>query len=160
MTSGTELNDFLGGFPGYQGVFAADELPSIIKSGDSLIVNYDNADEPGSHWCAMRFPFDRPAEWFDSFGKRPDGDDRVLHRSTKFLEYLEKHSQSNSGNKVWWNRTDYQSKKEDTCGIWAGLFIIGGLSLPGVDESLMSMADVVRDKTIKDLFRSTQAASS
>lgn len=126
MTTSTQLNAVCRGTPGFRGVFAADQLPDDIRPGDSLIANYDTHDEDGTHWVAMRFPANAPAEFFDSFGLAPDQADRLLERETHFRQYLARHSAAAG---AWaWNRFDFQCLRDNTCGEFAAAFVvIGGL---------------------------------
>lgn len=131
MTSSAQLRSVCAATPGFLGIFSADTMPDIDKdmkaiTAPSFIVNYDDSDEPGSHWVAMRFPRGAPAEYFDSFGQPPDKEDFVLHRRTKFRQYLQKHSRMRGHFR--YNDVDMQCLRENTCGEWSALFIIlGGL---------------------------------
>ena len=54
--------------PQFLGVFSHDQLPDgDLKKGDSLIINYNNHNEPGSHWVCIY----GPNEFYDSFGIVP-----------------------------------------------------------------------------------------
>ncbi len=56
-----------GGF----GVFPSDKLPAQINGPCALIVNFDPATMPGSHWVAIFINCQGVAEYFDSYGQPP-----------------------------------------------------------------------------------------
>ena len=124
MTTSVQLNSVCAARPGFLGVFAADTLPADVQSSThetSLIVNYGASNTPGSHWCAMRFPRHGAAEWFDSFGQKPDVEDGILGADTDFRAYLLHPAKS-----YVYNTFDFQSLSDDTCGEWAALFVLAG----------------------------------
>lgn len=125
MTSALQLQAACRDVPGFLGVFAADRLPEKIGRlhKESLIVNYDDAGEPGSHWCAIIFTRGGAARWFDSFGAPPDGEDTILNRKTTFRDYLARHARG------WtYNTLDLQCLAENTCGEWSATAVrIGAL---------------------------------
>ena len=71
----------------FLGVFPSDRLPDPQDVATStyavLIVNYDPADLPGSHWCAILINH-RAVSWFDSYGLPPDAPDLLLGHKTHF----------------------------------------------------------------------------
>ena len=55
------------------GVFAADEIPSTIKTFPCvLIVNTESISKPGTHWVAFYVTSQEHSEFFDSYGKHPE----------------------------------------------------------------------------------------
>lgn len=55
-----------------QGVYAADELPTENYIRPALFIsNTQESCLPGEHWIAIYFPPTGPAEFFDSFGRKP-----------------------------------------------------------------------------------------
>lgn len=46
-------------------------LIKSIRSPSAVIFNYDNSDEPGSHWVATFTLADGQVEYFDPFGVKP-----------------------------------------------------------------------------------------
>lgn len=54
----------------FQGVFSVDTLPSNPRL---LVCNTDPSHKPGSHWIAIYVDKNGRGEYFDSFGRRPDG---------------------------------------------------------------------------------------
>ena len=84
MTSGRQIYRALKGEKlsrdQFLGVFAADKLPSVIDAKPAgLVVNTDNASDPGEHWVAMYFPADGPAEFFDSYGSESEAYNQFAH---------------------------------------------------------------------------------
>lgn len=55
----------------FDGVFAEDRLPSCIRRPSSYVVNFDKANQPGSHWVAIYFDGCGNCEYFDSYGIEP-----------------------------------------------------------------------------------------
>ena len=128
MTDTFQLERLCAGVPGFLGVFASNMLPATVRprsGGSSLIVNYSPESSGGTHWVAMGRLQDTtgaPAEYFDSFGEPPDGDDTVLAVRNKFREYL----LANSRGAVMWNPFDLQGVKSNVCGQYAGFYIHAG----------------------------------
>lgn len=90
------------------GVFAADELPRVIKSYPAtLICNSDVISEPGSHWLAMYLPGKNiPGEFFDSYGRCPG------YYSPYFVDFLKKNC-----SRGWiYNTKTVQAPFSLTCG--------------------------------------------
>ena len=86
----------------FLGVLAIDRLPARLPSRRPvfLICNTDLHDTPGEHWIAMYF--DREGEFFDSFGRAPDG---------IFKSFMDKRCSS------WtYNETRLQSVISQFCG--------------------------------------------
>jgi len=86
------------------GVLAADQLPSQVTDKPKFyVVNTDLSHLPGKHWTAFYFPKDKPAEYFDSVGKKP------AHR---FQQFLEKNSELG----YLYTKKRLQGYKSSTCG--------------------------------------------
>ena len=132
MTSATQLKEAAQGAPGFLGVFSSDNLPTRFEPGESLIANYDAKDRPGSHWIAMKRVPDGSGLYFDSFGLAPDAEDNILHDRTTFGKWLQAHSTG----PIRWNRFDFQSLADNTCGQWATTFVkIGVLPPPSTSPA-------------------------
>lgn len=57
----------------FKGVFACDKLPkNKINKPSCFIINTDPASLPGTHWVAVYFPKRGYADYFDSFGMKPN----------------------------------------------------------------------------------------
>ena len=54
-------------------VCCADQIPARVESRpQSFVVNTDSWDREGTHWVAVHFPKEGPAEFFDSSGRAPE----------------------------------------------------------------------------------------
>lgn len=54
-------------------VFAANRLPIYMSPPVYLISNLDPDTKPGSHWIAVFINADGIGEYFDTFGRKPEG---------------------------------------------------------------------------------------
>ena len=114
----------------FLGVFASDQLPPVVRPNNSLIVNYDPSDKPGSHWCSMYFPLGKPAVWFDSYGYPPGADALRLHdfgTAVSFPDYMRKHSFVHDT--YVYSGIDLQSHYTDVCGEYSCLALAHGIPL-------------------------------
>lgn len=108
----------------FLGCFYADELPRNPPLNSSLISNYSNRGEEGTHWIAMGNLNDNrgcQAWYFDSYGHMPDKLDNILNRKTYFLDYIKRHSNNNRFRN---NKENLQSDNSDVCGQYATYAII------------------------------------
>ena len=136
MSTMTQLEHWLMGHePLYKnatfiGVYPSDRLhnPQDVAASApvALIVNYDPADLPGSHWCSILITR-RAVWWFDSYGLPPDAPDLLLGHKTHFHHWLARvcalmHLPANE-----WNTADLQNLGETTCGHYALWFTKHGL---------------------------------
>ena len=55
--------------PKFVGVYSRDDTPKL-KKGESMVVNLDDSEGPGTHWCCMYREKDK-VEYFDSYGFPP-----------------------------------------------------------------------------------------
>lgn len=93
------------------GVYPINRLPIIIlpkKCG--IIINLDEHYKEGSHWVAVKFEPQRPAFYFDSFGRRPPN---------AIIAFMEKNAKS----WIACNRI-YQSEYSSLCGYYCILFLL------------------------------------
>lgn len=88
----------------FRGVFALDQLPGAINKNECGIVNYQNSDQPGSHWIAYH-----NNEVFDSYGLPPP-------------EKLKKYIKTRYPEIVY-NSTQYQKSNSVLCGYYCMDFI-------------------------------------
>jgi len=107
----------------FLGCFYADCLPRLLPPNASLIANYSNQGEEGTHWVALgnlNQDNGKPSFFFDSFGRKPDGADAILNKNTYFLDYIKK----NSKNRFSSNKANLQAPSADTCGEYATYAIV------------------------------------
>ena len=115
--------------PHFVGVFMSDELEQVPLRPNaplqSMIFNYDPSTKPGSHWVGVRVvrgsDGKRTAEWFDSYGTRPDGDDQVLHDTTHFMRWLKSKAAT-----VKRSLYDLQALETTVCGHYSLWFCKNG----------------------------------
>jgi hypothetical protein len=67
----------------------------------------------------------QPVEYFDSYGFKPDHDDKILGVKTRFREFIDKHNMNRQPPRF--NRYDLQSYGTDVCGEYCAWFIKNGL---------------------------------
>ena len=132
MTSNIQLDNYIKSknIKGFIGVFSSDEIWNInIPRDSSLIVNYSASYQNGSHWVAMRHLNcnQNIPEYFDSYGFKPDHDDKILGVRTRFLEFIQKQNKTNKPFR--YNKKDLQSYGTDVCGEYSAWFIINGLPI-------------------------------
>jgi len=80
-TTSDQIDDMLEDYDGFFGVYAnnkfpVDYIPTYFRTTKnrpcSIVVNYDNDDEPGTHWCGIFISATRDSvEYFDPFGLPP-----------------------------------------------------------------------------------------
>jgi len=107
----------------FMGCFYADCLPRLLPPNASLIANYSNQGEEGTHWVAignLNQDNGKPSFYMDSFGKKPDGADSILNKKTDFLEYIKRNSRNRFSN----NKENLQAPTSDTCGEYATYAIV------------------------------------
>jgi len=96
--------------PGYLGSFAHDKLPKIENELSCGIINLNNQDEAGSHWCCFyNRPTDKVIHYFDSYGVVPS------NRIEKQLK--------NTKKKILYNTSQIQDQKSVKCGWYCYFFI-------------------------------------
>lgn len=93
--------------PGFIGVFAADELPSIMCNRSfippfSFIVNTQAGNLPGEHWIAVSCEPKRVALVFDPLGN---------YYPPFLIHYLAKRF-----TKIYFNKIQYQNPSSRVCG--------------------------------------------
>jgi hypothetical protein len=138
--------------PAFVGVFSSDTLPDEIPRStqyQTLIVNYDPSNAPGSHWVAMCVPPSGSGYFFDSYGHAPDGDDPYVHQRTEFRQYLTKVC----GLAPRYNREDFQYYDTSVCGEYSAVYC--WLASRGYDDTsnrfysdIMQLHGKSRDKAI------------
>lgn len=89
----------------FNGVFAMDMLPEHVQPG-ATVINTDDSDEPGSHWCCV-FK-DGETQYMDSYGLPPT--------DQRCLDFL--------GETFSFNTLPLQLEISNTCGFYCIYFII------------------------------------
>ena len=98
----------------FQGVRAADELPSsITKRPCLLVVNADNSFGVGKHWVVFYFPTKGPSEFFDPAGQTP------VFYSKRFETVL---LLGGLNHKYMYNKITLQAPNTLTCGYFCIYF--------------------------------------
>ena len=85
--------------PHFRGVYMKDQLPDKIQKNESMIVNLDSSEGPGTHWVCF-FKKDKVINYFDSFGVKPP---------IELIKYFEK-------NLVHYNVDKNQNFDQVICG--------------------------------------------
>jgi hypothetical protein len=94
---------------GFLGCFSIDELPKKMKKNDSLVINFDKKNMPGSHWvCAVNYL--NSVEYFDSYGVAPP---KMI---SDFLK--------TSGKDIRYNSEQIQSLGSILCGYYCCFYIM------------------------------------
>lgn len=76
-------------------VFAANRMPVFVQLPIYLISNLDPDYKPGSHWVAIYIDINGVGEYFDSYGRKPEGYHKMfLKRNTKKWSYNHNQLQS------------------------------------------------------------------
>lgn len=158
MTTNYQIEDYMKHYKvkGFCGVYASDEIFKTYKKNCSIIVNYSPMGSKGTHWIAFRnINSKEPMEYFDSYGFRPDHDDKILGVKTKFREFIDKYN--TSGKAFKYNHFDLQAYGSDVCGEYCAKFIMDGLPYqtnqiknPKWSVILSMRTPEGRDKEVKD----------
>jgi hypothetical protein len=114
------------------GVFSCDTLP---KYGATFIANTDPSTRPGTHWIACFVDERGRGEYFDSFGRKPDG---------PFASWLNKNTTG-----YIFNTEVLQSYTSAVCGFYCLYYLIlrcRGMSLNNIVNQF------TRNKYSNDLY--------
>jgi hypothetical protein len=137
----------------FLGVFAHDQLPTHPPVGSSLIVNYSNSNQEGTHWVALMDLGTNNTKYFDSYGFDPDDLRLLLSRQSTFIRYLKRHTAR--GGKVHYNEFEFQALESDTCGEYAvkavldGQPMLNGIANPKWQKYIASDNSQMNDKMIR-----------
>ena len=97
--------------PNVVGVYPAYQLPRNTDIYPcAFIANTDTHDKPGKHWCAFYLKSELEAEFFDSYGKKPN------YYSKLFSKYLEPYDTTE-------NARALQSNHSNVCGLWCLFYL-------------------------------------
>lgn len=123
-------------------VYAANRLPILIEAPTFLISNLDSDTQPGSHWVAIHIEEGRVGQYFDSYGRAPEG----FHRT--FL---------NRNCKVWnYNDNRIQNDWTSVCGEYCMVYLyykFQGKSLMEFTNIFNSNETIWNDITVYDMFK-------
>lgn len=97
----------------FQGVFAIDKIPKLVKSKPSMyVINTDKSNQPGQHWLAVYFTSTGCAEFFDSYGRSPSN-------YTEIRKFLKLNSKC-----MIHNTKQLQSSFTGVCGQYCCVFLL------------------------------------
>lgn len=142
----------------FLGIYAEDQLPQRIKGPCCMILNYGKSTgdrvhgrlEYGMHWVAVVVDAAGAAEWCDSIGQIPDGDDFAWNIHTKFKTWLR-----TTFTKYTYNSTRLQAYGSGVCGQYS-LYacLVGGSPVSKPQAYTWASAHFrLNDSTIKQLVR-------
>ena len=129
--------------PHFQGVFAADTLPThIYKKPAYYIINTDPIRKSGRHWTAMSIDCHGRGEFFDSYGMSP--------YTPEHRRFLDRHCKS------WkYNHVDLQALDSTVCGQYCVLYLLHkshGYSLTDFVNMYFSNDCNKNDKIVNEMF--------
>lgn len=136
----------------FLGVFPHDHLPTHPPPGSSLIANYSNSNQQGTHWVALMDLNTKNVKYFDSYGFDADDLRLLLSRQSQFINYLRQHVVR--GGRVHYNEMELQALEADTCGEYSvkavldGLPMLNGVANPKWARYLASDNSKTNDKMI------------
>jgi hypothetical protein len=94
----------------HSSVAPSDRLPTVCSKPYVLVVNTDPSDKPGTHWVAIFINTDGTAEYFDSYGFKPN-----VSTISKFLQRF-KHCR--------YNKKRIQGLFSSVCGHYCIYFVL------------------------------------
>lgn len=94
--------------PNFLGVFSKDHFPKRLENGQSIIVNLDDSDGPGTHWVSA-LKKNNMSFYFDSFGMPPPENIKSILKLYK--------------TPLYYNTSQLQAIDSDRCGWYAKNFI-------------------------------------
>lgn len=101
--------------PYLRGIFPINKIPKIIKKKPAiLVINTDKSNQPGTHWVAIYLPRRGCAEFFDSFGRKPE--------SCEFLRFLQKHTTKKTNFR--YNKIMLQNLFTSVCGQYCCMYLL------------------------------------
>ena len=121
------------------GVFMRNELNNLLPSAGRYIINLEDTNHIGTHWCALLLT-DKEAFYFDSFGEPAP------------LE-LETFVRNSSPRRIYgYNITAIQSLKSDYCG-WYCIFLFLSIHNNKVKDIFKSANDYINSFNINNEAR-------
>lgn len=95
----------------FGGVYSYNRLPLVVNKPKSIVINLDPSYKEGSHWVAVYFDNFGRAFYFDSYGRKPEGN---------ILTFIER----NSHRGIIHSQFKYQTNESSNCGYFVVLFIL------------------------------------
>lgn len=109
---GYELDNLLNFHSHYLGNFSHDKIPTLTNKPFSLIVNYHNSNQPGSHWVALfHHPKQQYVKFFDSYGLPPSN--IIQYKCRQYL----------NNKKILYSTSRIQHNLSTYCGLYCVYFI-------------------------------------
>jgi hypothetical protein len=141
-----EIDEILLKIKNFRGVFARDLLPETKGSHPhSIVMNYDNHAQSGTHWVCIYVDDRGFAHYFDSYGLPP--------LVKEFVDYLE-----NNSSRWLWNKITLQCKDCVTCGEYCCAYLI--LRNAGYSHqdflNLFTNSTETNDHIIKEIFNAVK----
>ena len=115
MLTTVQIMAILEDVPWFNGVYPIDRLPLTLGKKRGIIINLDESHKEGSHWVSLYLDDKRIAHYFDSFGRKPQG---------QILIFIERVS-----NYYLYNPKKYQGNLSIACGSFCILFILSAENL-------------------------------
>ena len=131
-------------FRNFLGTYPCDMLNFSLPKRCGIVVNTDEADEPGEHWVAI-YREDNVPIYFDSFGLPP------------FKEAIAHYLNTISPQGWCYNTLCFQSIYQDTCGMHCIYFLISMFTTNSFDEyrTIFDMGSHRNDVFSKLLYKTT-----
>lgn len=135
-----QIQTVLEKFPGFLGVYAADQIPHITPNDkpQCLVVNLDPSWKPGSHWvaaCIKKIGKIKSLEIFDSYGIPPK-------------------VKSKKGWKITYNPFTFQKPNTRVCGQYSVYFVKNRLQ----GRTFKSIVKALKGKKNPDLYVTKQTS--
>ena len=111
MLKTKQIIDYLSQIKYFKGVYPIDCLPVFMEVPASIVINLEPHYMDGSHWVVVHIDKSRYAHYFDSFGRRPEGN---------ILTFIEK----NAPRGYTYNKIKFKANESIACGYFCLLFIM------------------------------------
>lgn len=123
-------------------VFAANKMPIFDQLPVYLISNLDPDYKPGSHWIAIYIDINGVGEYFDSYGRKPEG----YHKM-----FLKRNS-----NKWFYNHKSFQNPFTSVCGEYCLVYLYFKKRGKTMDDfqSMFSDDSLCNDLIVRNMFKS------
>jgi len=125
----------------FRGVYPRDVLPKLgnrmPNEENFYIVNFDTADEPGSHWVGMCLRRRGRNEYFDSYGLPPN--------YKEFTDFL--------GKGYVHSKPDLQHELTSVCGQWSVFYVVRrcqGMTMVKIGKMFSPKEQLVNDMMVNN----------